>query len=640
MNCKPHRVSGDLICTNILPSGKHCHYTLCDDCFEYSESKLHLLPHKTDFFCYDCILILSSVNSCRQHGIKSDTPCDNTLKSGRKCPQLLCKLCLEYSEDNERFLPSRLASFCYDCIDVLQLVSCETTHGIDNHESNRLSNIPISLPSHKNNSPDAPSCKTNLFVDLTTETPEKDSPDSLIAGHSHAATDLPGTVTNSPRQPSSRRKLFTNSYSSTSIVTNEHLKSVANWDLINIHQPLPKTVSPQQPSMSVTLPEPSGGCPGSLKDPTEYAITGEDEDDDDLNPYIAVALIVPTMNTRSDLINKHQPRPCMKETYLLPSDGCSDPTEYVLTGEDENADDSNPYSAVASIVPMHIEPANEPNIYAPDWYITLAVSNKEPSVINAEYRKRNWITKGLLDELATVYPTAEECTINRLNRCCGRSLDAFHEKCTKMFPINRVFMNYIQLDQAAKYFLDGWNCKKVHVGKSFRCAYSETMKKAFVSKCDASKRRKTEASVKTQYQCPFIIRYSFLGYNRKNIKPSSFYKVKITECNTAHTCELSNQFFQHALDISAGQSKIELSRLNTLLTVLKTDPSTSANALRPLITDSLSFNGTPIDATFIRNFRQRVAYYHAKNPNHVDVTLEDAQLILSKKTISDEEHKV
>ena len=188
INCKPHPVSGEFTCTNILPSGKHCHYSLCDECFEYSESKLHLLPHKTDFFCYDCILILSSVNSCRQHGIKSDTPCDNALKCGRKCPQLLCKHCLEYSEDNERFLPSRLASFCYDCIDVLQLVSCETTHG--------------------NNSPDTPTCKTNLFVDLTTETPEKDSPDSLLAVNPHAATHLPGIVTNSPRQPSSRRKLF------------------------------------------------------------------------------------------------------------------------------------------------------------------------------------------------------------------------------------------------------------------------------------------------------------------------------------------------------------------------------------------------------------------------------------------------
>ena len=142
----------------------------------------------------------------------------------------------------------------------------------------------------------------------------------------------------------------------------------------------------------------------------------------------------------------------MKETYLLPSDGCPDPTEYVLTGEDENADDSNPYSAVATIVPMNIDTGNDPDVYAPDWYITLAVSGKELSVINTEYKKRNWITAGLLSEIETLYPTGSEGTANRINKSCSRDLDAFQVKCTPNFPVGRVFMSYVQLDQCAKYF--------------------------------------------------------------------------------------------------------------------------------------------------------------------------------------------
>ena len=101
---------------------------------------------------------------------------------------------------------------------------------------------------------------------------------------------------------------------------------------------------------------------------------------------------------------------------------------------------------------MNIDTGNDPDVYAPDWYITLAVSGKEPLVINAEYKKRNWITAGLLSEIETLYPTGSEITTNTITKSCSRDLDAFQVKCTKMFPVGRVFMSYVQLDQCVNYF--------------------------------------------------------------------------------------------------------------------------------------------------------------------------------------------
>ena len=238
-----------------------------------------------------------------------------------------------------------------------------------------------------------------------------------------------------------------------------------------------------------------------------------------------------------------------------------------------------------------------------------------------------------------MYPTASESRTHAVTAVCHRDLDAFNSKCTSLFPKDRVFMSKTQLDQAANHFLNGWNCKKVHASKSVRCFYSAPTKKAYVSKCAPSKQRKKEPSMKTQYQCPFVIRYSYLNIKKNDNKPNIMYKVKITECNPKHTCQLSKQFYQQALSTSAGHTKIKLSMMNTLLMVIKTDPSTSSKALRPLLAKYLQ-NDIVLNSVFIRNFRQRCMSYIARHPHCCDVTIADAALMVSTKSISAEEHSV
>ena len=127
--------------------------------------------------------------------------------------------------------------------------------------------------------------------------------------------------------------------------------------------------------------------------------------------------------------------------------------------------------------------------------------------------------------------------------------------------------------------------------------------------------------------------------NRNAPKPNIFYKVRITSCDPKHTCQLSHQFYNVAEATSTGEGKISLIGMQTLLHVLKTRPNTCARDLRPLMKQFVEKN-QPLDCVFIRNFRQRMAYFIAKNPDCVEITKEDAELISSKKSITADEHKV
>ena len=79
--------------------------------------------------------------------------------------------------------------------------------------------------------------------------------------------------------------------------------------------------------------------------------------------------------------------------------------------------------------------------------------------------------------------------------------------------------------------------------------------------------------------------------------------------------------------------------MNSLLLLLKAKPNTEARELRPILSEYLP-SDIPIDATYLRNFRLRVAYFHAANPNYRDVTLQQTQGLLSRRDLTEEEHSV
>ena len=136
------------------------------------------------------------------------------------------------------------------------------------------------------------------------------------------------------------------------------------------------------------------------------------------------------------------------------------------------------------------------------------------------------------EEIRSYYPTKDEIHINDALGDCTRYLETFSRKCALMFPEGRTFMSYVQFTQAAKHFLEGWNCKKVSSSFKVTCFYAENRKSnKYVSKCNPCKRRKTNLSLKSQYKCPFVMRYSYLKTDIKRKQPACFKKVKVTKCN-------------------------------------------------------------------------------------------------------------
>ena len=455
--CRPHGIISSVICTNILAHGKRCPQLICDDCFEYSESYLSLLPHRTSIFCIDCIQNIHYETKCKPHGITSNTKCDNLLPSGKPCHQLICKYCIDNSNASHELLHSSLASYCEDCIDALQLISCNLTQASGNLRTHETIEI-NQRPSTDNKTDDAftgdiqtPIClltpmklglntnTSNLFVDLSTESSSDSSIDSLF----------------DKKQPA--RKSFhhddlsqqSHSESSSSMSNETFYSPVSRRQLFGIED--------------TTVSQSNAPCSG-LKACNQYLTQVNDA--------------------------------CCSDTILdidLNEDNLHD-NDNDSTDDDgtrPNTDDSNPYNSVTAIVPNNtIHSSN--TIHAPAWYLTAiqANCNKSHEEIHADLSVRNWITTGLLSEIQSMYPTASESRTNAVTAVCYRDLDAFNSKCTSLFPKDRVFMSKTQLDQAANHFLNGWNCKKVHAGKSVRFFYSAPTKKAYVSKCAPSKQRK------------------------------------------------------------------------------------------------------------------------------------------------------
>ena len=181
-------------------------------------------------------------------------------------------------------------------------------------------------------------------------------------------------------------------------------------------------------------------------------------------------------------------------------------------------DQPNPYNNVTKLFNLNSTETNcvdqgelKMPLYAPDWYISEMVSTELRAIVNSRLLKRNWITQDLAEEIQSKFPTRDEIITNSVTGACERDLNAFKVKCEAMFPVGRVFMSFTQLVQSTKHFLTGWNVQKVHGSKKIRCFYGKNAnKKPYKSTCDVNKRRKVEPRLKSQYQCPFEIKYSFL----------------------------------------------------------------------------------------------------------------------------------
>ena len=129
----------------------------------------------------------------------------------------------------------------------------------------------------------------------------------------------------------------------------------------------------------------------------------------------------------------------------------------------------NPYNNMAASSALNTTPyalEDSHPIHVPDWYLNMIVSNDMLEVTGKKMKTENWMTHDLQAEIESNYPTVDEIQVDIVTGICKRNLEAFRTKCLLMFHMGQVFMSSCQLDQAAKYFLDGWNVKKLTILKN------------------------------------------------------------------------------------------------------------------------------------------------------------------------------
>ncbi len=190
----------------------------------------------------------------------------------------------------------------------------------------------------------------------------------------------------------------------------------------------------------------------------------------------------------------------------------------------------------------------------------------------------------------------------------------FETKCMSFFGYHRVFMNRVQIQQAAEYFCSKWNIQTYKNSSCITCSYSKP-----IYQSSMKGEGKTESSqFRKLISCPFIIRYGKVEFKRNSKQHNGVYSVYVTSIIAKHTCLMSNSTYRVAKKTSHS-SKLNLTEVSTAVNYLKINPHLEARQLRNILKDCIpaSFH---IDSTFLNNFRRRVAIHHAKHPDSRNLT--------------------
>jgi hypothetical protein len=207
-------------------------------------------------------------------------------------------------------------------------------------------------------------------------------------------------------------------------------------------------------------------------------------------------------------------------------------------------------------------------VYIPDW-LEMELGTGEPlSVIREQVEVKNWLTKGLLDEIAASFPSAGDIAVGT----GSRDKACFEEHCRKLFPPGRIFASNKQVEQAACRFLEAWAIHAVHDGKKIMCHYGVSSRKKKPSRvAPGLTPREMPTTRKEETKCPFRIQYSWVGYPGSNKKPGIFYRAKITTLHLAHTCQMNPQEHRIAIQKS-GHLEVDVYGMKDILSLMQEKP--------------------------------------------------------------------
>jgi hypothetical protein len=133
--------------------------------------------------------------------------------------------------------------------------------------------------------------------------------------------------------------------------------------------------------------------------------------------------------------------------------------------------------------------------------------------------------------------------------------------------------------------------------------------------------------LKTRYDCPFEIWFHFVGLKINDLKPLTFYQVKITHLNVQHTCKLSTVYHRRALQ-KGGRLCLDLSKLQTIILLLCEKP-TARHQDAATLPGEISAHYKGVTAAFVSNFCKRVYKYWAGKGEDEELTMDKAQALAS-----------
>ena len=313
-------------------------------------------------------------------------------------------------------------------------------------------------------------------------------------------------------------------------------------------------------------------------------------------------------------------KPAAKDT----NDGSAQPLLHITNNPYPNQEDNRNMEIISVAHELHI-PDNFNSLY----YSSIPEKEKEEEL----NKFPDYLTDSLIQEMSQYYPTSEDMKKDPLTNDVVMDKTKFELNFNKIFPLGRLFLNYVQLREAVKEFFEHWNLVSKANGKKIRCSYSHTpAKKKDAPETNTRGQRSKRKSTPFLMQCPFELRFRLFEHKSPH-RHDVFYKVKISNIvSTKHTCMMSHISYRHALSKSTGHTKINLTSMNTAVSVLKMNPSMPAQMLRPLLKNCLPCN-VNLDAKFIDNYRRRVAIHHAKNPNQPMITMEQCHALSNPKPL-------
>jgi hypothetical protein len=163
------------------------------------------------------------------------------------------------------------------------------------------------------------------------------------------------------------------------------------------------------------------------------------------------------------------------------------------------------------------------------------------------FLKKEWLTPGLTAEIHRHFPQNEDICAET---GCQKSMEPFKDHCLKLFPVvNRVFDSSSQISQAAKEeFCDAWGITSTCLGNKIVCYYGKSPTHIQPQRVNLGVTRMLWVPSLKSQQYPFEICFNWIKLKKHVAKKATILlQVKVTFCNSNHTCKIDTHSQRMAL---------------------------------------------------------------------------------------------